>query len=149
MLAMLRPVPRHVGRPGTSHFGHRPGRLLLGAALAALLAACGTVEPPRPERDPAQPPPAPIIAPPPSLAPPGPVVTAPLPGKPEPPPKPARLTLRDAQDLLNGMGYDAGPADGVGGRRTSAALRAFQRDHQLPASGRLDEATRQALARPR
>ena len=47
------------------------------------------------------------------------------------------------------MGYDAGPADGVSGRRTAAALRAFQRDHGLPDSGRLDEATRQALTAPR
>ncbi|NZA02004.1 peptidoglycan-binding protein [Ottowia beijingensis] len=92
------------------------------------------------------------ITPPPQLLPPhGRVVTAPLPGRPEPAPvvAPARLTLRDAQTRLNGMGYDAGPADGVVGRRTAAALRAFQRDHGLPDSGRLDEATRQALTAPR
>ena len=61
---------------------------------------------------------------------------------------PARIGLREAQSLLAGMGYDPGAADGVAGRRTTAALRAFQRDHGLPTSGRLDDATRQALARP-
>ena len=95
----------------------------LAAALAVLLAACQSIEPPRPETDPSQPPPAPVIA-------------------------PARIGLREAQSLLAGMGYDPGPADGVAGRRTTAALRAFQRDPGLPTSGRLDDATRQALARP-
>ena len=117
----------------------------------ALLAACQSIEPPRPEPDPAQPPPAPITPPPHSLPPHGRVVTAPLPGRPDTAPvvAPARLTLRQAQTLLGGMGYDAGPADGVAGRRTTAALRAFQRDHGLPTSGQLDEATRAALTTPR
>lgn len=124
--------------------------LLLGSAL---LAACQSLEPPRPEPDPAQPPPAPIVPAPQSLPPQGQVVTAPLPGRPEPAPvvpvAPARLTLRDAQTLLNDMGYDAGAADGVAGPRTAAALRAFQRDQALPLSGRLDQATRQALTASR
>ena len=122
----------------------------LAAALAVLLAACQSIEPPRPETDPSQPPPAPITPPASSLPPQGQVVTAPLPGQPPPAPviAPARIGLREAQRLLAGMGYDPGPADGVAGRRTTAALRAFQRDHGLPTSGRLDDATRQALARP-
>ena len=126
-------------------------RTLAALLCCACLAACQSIEPPRPETDPAQPPPAPITPPPQLLPPHGRVVTAPLPGRPEPAPvvAPARLTLRDAQTRLNGMGYDAGPADGVAGRRTAAALRAFQRDHGLPDSGRLDEATRQALTAPR
>ena len=121
----------------------------LAAALAVLLAACQSIEPPRPETDPSQPPPAPITPPASSLPPQGQVVTAPLPGRPPAPViAPARIGLREAQRLLAGMGYDPGPADGVAGRRTTAALRAFQRDHGLPTSGRLDDATRQALARP-
>ena len=121
----------------------------LAAALAVLLAACQSIEPPRPETDPSQPPPAPITPPASSLPPQGQVVTAPLPGRPPAPViAPARIGLREAQSLLAGMGYDPGPADGVAGRRTTAALRAFQRDHGLPTSGRLDDATRQALARP-
>ena len=115
-----------------------------------LLAACQSIEPPRPETDPSQPPPAPITPPASSLPPQGQVVTAPLPGRPPPAPviAPARIGLREAQSLLAGMGYDPGAADGVAGRLTTAALRAFQRDHGLPTSGRLDDATRQALARP-
>ena len=121
----------------------------LAAALAVLLAACQSIEPPRPETDPSQPPPAPITPPASSLPPQGQVVTAPLPGRPPAPViAPARIGLREAQSLLAGMGYDPGAADGVAGRRTTAALRAFQRDHGLPTSGRLDDATRQALARP-
>lgn len=97
-------------------------RTLAALLCCACLAACQSIEPPRPEPDPAQPPPAPITPPPQLLPPHGRVVTAPLPGRPEPAPvvAPARLTLR-----------------------------AFQRDHGLPDSGRLDEATRQALTAPR
>lgn len=123
----------------------RPATWLL---CSALLAACQSIEPPRPEPDPSQPPPAPITPPPNTLPRQGQITTAPLPGQPEPAPllAPARLTLRQAQTLLAGMGYNPGPADGTPGRRTTAALRAFQQDHGLPASGQLDSATRRALA---
>jgi len=54
-------------------------------------------------------------------------------------------TLRNAQAKLNSLGYDAGVADGLMGRKTREALSAFQRDQGLPQSGRLDAATTQAL----
>jgi membrane-bound lytic murein transglycosylase B len=41
----------------------------------------------------------------------------------------------EMQQLLNRLGFDAGPADGLPGRRTRAAIRAFQKKHALPADG--------------
>jgi len=55
------------------------------------------------------------------------------------------MPLRDAQARLNQLGYDAGTADGLMGNRTANALRTFQRDNNLPVTGRLDAATSQAL----
>ena len=51
-----------------------------------------------------------------------------------------------AQRQLKERGYYAGPVDGVIGPATDAALRAFQRDHGLSVSGRLDSATVRTLA---
>ena len=47
-----------------------------------------------------------------------------------PPPR----AIREAQSLLGVLGYRPGPADGVWGRRTRAAYRAFLRDAGLPAA---------------
>ena len=47
-----------------------------------------------------------------------------------PPPR----AIREAQTLLGALGYRPGPADGVWGRRTGEAYRAFLRDSGLPAS---------------
>jgi len=55
------------------------------------------------------------------------------------------MSLRSAQERLNQLGYDAGTPDGVMGNRTRGALQTFQRDNNLPISGRLDAATSQAL----
>jgi len=55
------------------------------------------------------------------------------------------ISLRQAQERLNQLGYDAGTADGVMGSKTQSALRAFQSDYNLPATGRLDGATSHAL----
>jgi len=55
------------------------------------------------------------------------------------------MPLREAQNRLNQRGYDAGAADGAMGNRTINALRAFQRDNNLPITGRLDAVTSQAL----
>ena len=57
------------------------------------------------------------------------------------------LPLRDAQARLNELGYNAGTPDGTMGGKTTAALRAFQKDKGLPTSGRLDAATAAELAR--
>ena len=50
-----------------------------------------------------------------------------------PPPR----AIREAQALLAGLGYAPGPADGVWGRRTGQAYRAFLRDAGLPDAERL------------
>lgn len=50
------------------------------------------------------------------------------------------------QRRLNGLGYEAGPVDGVSGRRTIAAINQFQSEHGLPESGRLDSETAALLA---
>jgi len=55
------------------------------------------------------------------------------------------ISLRQAQQRLNQLGYNAGTADGVMGARTQNALRTFQSDYNLPVTGRLDSATSQAL----
>ena len=51
------------------------------------------------------------------------------------------LALKDAQARLNELGYNAGVPDGAMGGKTTAALRAFQKDRGLAQSGRLDAAT--------
>jgi hypothetical protein len=53
--------------------------------------------------------------------------------------------IEAAQRALIAQGFDPGPADGLMGRRTRAALRAFQTANALPASGRVDPATAIAL----
>ena len=48
------------------------------------------------------------------------------------------LSQQDVMDLqagLNGVGYDAGPVDGIAGRGTKSALRAFQADYGLLPDG--------------
>ena len=57
----------------------------------------------------------------------------------------ARETLRLVQQKLNFRGYEAGPADGLMGKRTRGALIAFQKDRNLPQTGKADEATLKAL----
>ncbi len=54
-------------------------------------------------------------------------------------PRDARPLTRDErvemQRLLTGHGYNPGPADGIIGARTRAAVRAFQRERDLPEDG--------------
>jgi peptidoglycan hydrolase-like protein with peptidoglycan-binding domain len=54
-------------------------------------------------------------------------------------------TIRDVQLKLAERGYRPGPADGVLGRATRAALTQFQRQENLPQTGRADSATLAAL----
>jgi peptidoglycan hydrolase-like protein with peptidoglycan-binding domain len=56
--------------------------------------------------------------------------------------------LEDVQRRLVTLGYDAGSPDGLLGPKTRAALRAFQGDRGLPATGRPDGATLEALYAP-
>lgn len=51
------------------------------------------------------------------------------------------------QRRLNALGYSAGEPDGVWGSRTSAAVKAFQRDHGLPQTGNPDKKTENELAK--
>lgn len=46
-----------------------------------------------------------------------------------------RRSIASTQSMLNDMGYLAGPADGVLGPRTRDAIRKFQRDSGIPATG--------------
>lgn len=52
------------------------------------------------------------------------------------------------QVALDRAGFSPGVIDGRPGRNTRAALTRFQEAHKLPASGTLDDATRQALGAP-
>lgn len=58
-----------------------------------------------------------------------------------------RITLREAQARLNGLGYDAGTPDGKMGRKTADALSQFQSERGIPVTGRLDPATQAELQR--
>lgn len=54
-----------------------------------------------------------------------------------------------AQKVLQQQYYNPGPADGVMGRRTILALKYYQKDHGLPVTGTLDEATLESMRRYR
>lgn len=58
---------------------------------------------------------------------------------------PACDSMLGAQERLNHLNYYVGDPDGELGPRTVAALRRFQRDHQLPTTGVLDAATIERL----
>ena len=51
-----------------------------------------------------------------------------------------------AQERLENLGLSPGPADGVMGSRTRAAISEFQRRNNLPVTGELDPATQSALS---
>ena len=53
--------------------------------------------------------------------------------------------VESVQRRLTELGYEPGPADGLMGPRTRDAVRALQRDRGLPRSGRIDDATLEAL----
>ncbi len=59
----------------------------------------------------------------------------------------ATISLRDAQQRLNGMGYDAGTPDGQMGPRTRSAISQFQAERGIPVTGRLDATTQAELQR--
>ncbi|WP_165741869.1 caspase family protein [Candidatus Thiosymbion oneisti] len=55
------------------------------------------------------------------------------------------MDLADLQRGLAGLGFDPGPADGVMGARTRAAIRAFQRTQGLVVDGKVDPGLAQAV----
>ena len=62
--------------------------------------------------------------------------TASPPSKPTNPPANSGL-VRDVQLALSKKGFDPGPVDGKPGKKTRAAVRAFQRSIGLPESGKI------------
>jgi TonB family protein len=56
-----------------------------------------------------------------------------------------REEVRQAQERLHQAGFQPGPADGLPGPQTTAALRAYQRSRSLSVTGGLDAATKHAL----
>lgn len=50
-------------------------------------------------------------------------------------------TTTDLQRILTDLGYKPGSIDGVKGKKTVDALKQFQQDHKLPATGVLDPET--------
>ncbi len=61
--------------------------------------------------------------------------------------KGANLEVFWVQGVLEDAGYDPGPQDGIMGPRTRGELNRFQRDQDLPKTGRIDPATKAALQR--
>ena len=47
----------------------------------------------------------------------------------------SRVSIREAQELLNAIGHDSGPEDGLIGRKTRAAIRDFQSSLGVKATG--------------
>ena len=60
---------------------------------------------------------------------------------------PSHDTVEGAQERLNHLNYFVGNVDGDHGRFTRNAMERFQRDHGLPVTGELDEATGERLRR--
>jgi peptidoglycan hydrolase-like protein with peptidoglycan-binding domain len=50
-------------------------------------------------------------------------------------------TIRKAQETLNARGYKAGPANGILGDATRAALRQFQKSEKIAVTGQLNPRT--------
>lgn len=58
------------------------------------------------------------------------------------------IVIIEVQKKLASEGYDPGAADGVWGPQTEAAVRNFQRDQNLDATGQLDQDTMEILLVP-
>jgi peptidoglycan hydrolase-like protein with peptidoglycan-binding domain len=63
-------------------------------------------------------------------------------------PDPVDATMvADIQEMLNELGYDPGPTDGIMGPRTKAAIQTFQATADMPVDGRISPALSAALQR--
>lgn len=54
-------------------------------------------------------------------------------------------TVKAAQEALNAKGYDCGTPDGLFGKKTISAVKAFQKDNGLAVDGKIGPATKAAL----
>jgi len=54
-----------------------------------------------------------------------------------PAPAPDRETVAGIQSRLSYLGYNPGPVDGIYGKQTARAIRAFQKDHGLEVDGQI------------
>ena len=55
------------------------------------------------------------------------------------------VSIQKVQVRLTELGYDPGPADGIKGAKTIAAIKQFQRDNNLTDDGVVGQKTRDAL----
>jgi len=53
--------------------------------------------------------------------------------------------IRRVQQALTNLGYATGALDGVAGKQTRSAVRPFQKDHNLPVTGIIDQETAEKL----
>ena len=53
--------------------------------------------------------------------------------------------VKSIQSVLNNLGYDAGPADGIMGSKTREAIKLYQQDHDLPVTGQLNSNSKKIL----
>jgi len=58
---------------------------------------------------------------------------------------PGRALIMEMQTLLNKHGYDAGPSDGLVGKKTRQAVSAFQNDQSFPVTGTYNKSTMKLL----
>ena len=100
---------------------------LLG--VAATLSACADA-----------PPAAPVATVAPVVAPAMPAVAAPT----KKMVKPSKA-VSNGQSALKAAGFDPGPIDGITGKKTRAAIAAFQKAKSLPVTSKFDKATKAAL----
>jgi hypothetical protein len=65
----------------------------------------------------------------------------------QPPPRPENplLSTRDIQRALSELGFEPGPVDGIWGRKTIAAVFAFQSANNLAVDGIVGPKTRSAI----
>ena len=57
----------------------------------------------------------------------------------------SQVAIKAVQEKLNAEGYDVGRADGIWGPRSAAALKRYQQEKGLKATGRLDQETANGL----
>ena len=57
----------------------------------------------------------------------------------------ANEEVKSIQIVLNNLGYDVGPADGIMGSKTREAIKLYQQDHDLPVTGQLNSISKKIL----